>query len=205
MCLSLSRWNSFHGSDLKLAPRIVTESGLAALHSKISTWVRQMLVEGKIAFNQNADNLGRWWIHCYPKTISEDSAQPEKFLEGKREIITVNHWDGRRRRHHICWHLPLCAGLWKGLLTSVIFLQMLCFILNFLFCIGLELINTVVIVSGEQGRDSAIHIHVPILCQIPLPSGLPHNSEQSCLCYTVGPCWLPILNIALCTCPFQTP
>ena len=47
------------------------------------------------------------------------------------------------------------------------------------------------IVSGEQQRDSAIHIHVPILPQTPLPSRLPHNIEQSSLCCTVGPCWLP--------------
>ena len=27
--------------------------------------------------------------------------------------------------------------------------------------------------------------------------GLLHNVEQSSLCYTVGPCWLSILNIAV--------
>ena len=27
------------------------------------------------------------------------------------------------------------------------------------------------------------------------------NIEQSSLCYTVGPCWFSILNIAECTCP----
>ena len=31
------------------------------------------------------------------------------------------------------------------------------------------------------------------------------NIEQSSMCYTGGPCWLCILNIAVCTCPFQTP
>ena len=31
------------------------------------------------------------------------------------------------------------------------------------------------------------------------PSRLPHNTEQSSLCYTAGPCWLPILNTAVCT------
>ena len=30
------------------------------------------------------------------------------------------------------------------------------------------------------------------LCKLPL------NTEQSSLGYTVGPCWLPILNIAAC-------
>ena len=46
------------------------------------------------------------------------------------------------------------------------------------------------ILLGDQRRDSAIHTHVSILPQAPLPSGLPHNIEQSSVCYTVGPCWL---------------
>ena len=36
--------------------------------------------------------------------------------------------------------------------------------LNFLFYIRVQPINNVVTVSGEQQRDSAIHIHVSILC-----------------------------------------
>ena len=62
------------------------------------------------------------------------------------------------------------------------------------------MINNVVIVSGRQQRDSAIHTHVSILPQTPLPSRLPHNTKQSSLCYTVDPCWLSILNTAVCTC-----
>ena len=61
------------------------------------------------------------------------------------------------------------------------------FILNFLFGIWVLPINNAVIL-GEQRRDSAIHIHVSILPQTPLPSRLPHNIEQSSLCYPVGPC-----------------
>ena len=60
--------------------------------------------------------------------------------------------------------------------------------------------NNVVIVSGEQRRDSVIYIHVSILPQTPFPSRSPHNIE----CYTVGNCWLSILHIAVCTCPSQT-
>ena len=52
--------------------------------------------------------------------------------------------------------------------------------------------------------DSAIYVHVSFLLQILLPSSLPHNTEQSSLCYPVGPCWLPILNTAVCTCGSQT-
>ena len=54
-------------------------------------------------------------------------------------------------------------------------------------------------VSGEQPRGSTLHIHVSILPYTPLPSRLSHNLEQSSVCYTVGPCWLSILNIAVCT------
>ena len=61
--------------------------------------------------------------------------------------------------------------------------------LTFLFYIGAELINNIVTVSGGQQRDSAKHIHVSILPQTPLPSRLPHNTEQSFLCCTVGPCY----------------
>ena len=49
------------------------------------------------------------------------------------------------------------------------------------------------IVSGEQGRTSALQIRVSILPQTPPP----HNTEHSSMCYTVGPCWLSILNIAV--------
>ena len=40
------------------------------------------------------------------------------------------------------------------------------FFFNFLFYIGVQLINNVVLVSGVQQSDSVIHIHVPILFQI---------------------------------------
>ena len=35
------------------------------------------------------------------------------------------------------------------------------------------------------------------------PIKLLHNIEQSSLCYSVGPCWLSILNKAVCTCQHQ--
>ena len=78
--------------------------------------------------------------------------------------------------------------------------------LSFYFVLGYsQLTNNVVIISGEQQRDSAIHIHVSTLPQTPLLSRLPHNIEHSSLCYTVGPYWLSILNIVVCTCPSKTP
>ena len=81
--------------------------------------------------------------------------------------------------------------------------QWLHFFKNILFYIEVQLTNNVVVVSGAQQSDSAIHIHVSILPQTPCPSRLSHNTEQSSLCCTVGPCWLSILSIAVCTCPSQ--
>ena len=45
------------------------------------------------------------------------------------------------------------------------------------------MINNIVIVLGEQGRDSGIHKHVFILSQTPLLSRLPHNIYQNSMYY----------------------
>ena len=71
------------------------------------------------------------------------------------------------------------------------------------------LINNVVIISDDQQSDSVIHIHVLVPAthhprQTPLPSRLPYDIEQNSLCSTVGPCWLSILKIAVCTRLSQT-
>ena len=66
------------------------------------------------------------------------------------------------------------------------------------FYIGVQLIKNVVLVSGVQQSDSVIHIHVSIRFQILFPVRLLQNIEQNSLCYTAGPCWLSILNIAVC-------
>lgn len=79
---------------------------------------RQMLIERKNAFNHDASYLGRWWTQYPPKSISEDSALPWKFLTGKREIISVDHWDRGVRVIGI----PHCVQACRLL---VIFLQML--------------------------------------------------------------------------------
>ena len=55
-------------------------------------------------------------------------------------------------------------------------------------------------VSAGQQRDSATYIHVSNLLQTSLPSKLSHNIEQSSMCNTIGPCWLSVLNIAVCAC-----
>ena len=82
---------------------------------------------------------------------------------------------------------------------SPTFLKKVC-----VFHIGVQPINNVVRVSGAQQSCLAIHIHVSILPQFPLPSRQPRDVDHSSLCYTVGPCWLSLLNTGVCTCPSQT-
>ena len=65
--------------------------------------------------------------------------------------------------------------------------------------------NESVFVSGGQsfgvsGSSSDVYIHVSILFQFRLLQSI----EQSSLSYTVGPCLLSNLNIALCICQAQT-
>jgi len=49
----------------------------------------------------------------------------------------------------------------------------------------------------DIAKDSAMHVHGLIFPQTAFPSRLPHNTEQSSVCCTVGPCWLSILNITV--------
>ena len=68
------------------------------------------------------------------------------------------------------------------------------------------MIKNVVIVLGAQQSDSAMHIHESILPQNSPPTKpAPSHWDQTSLCYTVGPWWLSILNLAVCTCWPQTP
>ena len=55
------------------------------------------------------------------------------------------------------------------------------------------------LVSGVHQGDF-LSILFPILFLFRLLQ----NIEWSFLCYTVGPCWLSILNVAVCTCQSQT-
>ena len=45
--------------------------------------------------------------------------------------------------------------------------------------------------------------HTHIIFQILFPYRLLQNTEYSSQCYTVGPCWLPILYIVVCICYTQ--
>ena len=80
----------------------------------------------------------------------------------------------------LAWRIPMDRGAWKATVHWVT-------------------------KSWTCLSDFNSHIHVFIQLQTPLPSRLPDNIEKSSLCYTVGACWLSILNIAKYTCSSQTP
>ena len=62
-----------------------------------------------------------------------------------------------------------------------------------------------------QVHSTATHLHIHVstrfqfLSPIIFPFTLLHNIEQSSLYYIVGPCWLSMLHIAVCTCPSKLP
>ena len=58
--------------------------------------------------------------------------------------------------------------------------------------------KNVVLVLVIQQSDSAIYIQIFVLFQVLFPYTLLQNSEQSSLCYAVGPYWLSILYIVSC-------
>ena len=79
---------------------------------------------------------------------------------------------------HICLNsrpLNIITCRKSGSLSLYIFIFLkivfILYFLNFLFCIGVYLINNVVIVPGGQQRDSAIHIHASILSKTPSHPG----------------------------------
>ena len=52
---------------------------------------------------------------------------------------------------------------------------------------------------NTEGTQPYVHGYMYPFSSNPLPSRLPHNTEQSSMCYTVAPFWLPILNTAVFT------
>ena len=68
------------------------------------------------------------------------------------------------------------------------------------------LINSAVIISvNNKGTQPHIYMY-PFSSKVhspPLQAATSHWAESPC--YTVGPSWLSILYIAVCTCPSQTP
>ena len=90
---------------------MLPKAGPTAHCSKANTWERQMLVEGKVAFNQYISNLGGWWSQFLQKTIFVDPAQSWKFLKRKREVILGRNWDGGQSLHQPPQRAVLCAGL----------------------------------------------------------------------------------------------
>ena len=87
-------------------------------------------------------------------------------------------------------------------LSNRCFFFFMCFVSFFFFLlfIGVQLIYNVVLVSGVEQSESAIHIHISSLFQMLFPYQSLQSIEQSSLCSTVGPSQLSILYIVMCIC-----
>ena len=53
--------------------------------------------------------------------------------------------------------------------------------------------------------SKVIKLYIHLFFSNYFPIRFSQNIQQSSLCYTVGTCWLSILNIIMCTCQFQFP
>ena len=73
------------------------------------------------------------------------------------------------------------------------------YFLNFSFCIRVQLINNVVIVSGGPWRGPAIYIHVSSPLDS-LPTQAATYTEQSSMCSTLDTCWLPFFKYSSVMC-----
>ena len=114
-----------------------------------------------------------------------------------RSPFVPHVWIQKSPHEKLFVHLCACLDVMINWFISYCF--------KFLIYIGLSPINNIMIVSGGQQRDST-----NTYTWIHSPSNTPHihgaqSVEQSSLCYTVGPCWLSILNTAVCTWLSQTP
>ena len=95
-------------------------------------------------------------------------------------VPSKKFWLGLSQGFKDCF---LCFLLWLNFCQSSFHKMSLLFLKKtFNFVLGYSwLMNNVVIVSGEQQKDSAIHTHASILPQTPRPSRLSRNTEQSSL------------------------
>ena len=64
------------------------------------------------------------------------------------------------------------------------------------------MICNVVIVSGVQQSDSVIQVYMYLFFLKSFSYLSYYSTEQNSQCYTVGPCWLSVLNIAVSTLTF---
>ena len=85
---------------------------------------------------------------------------------------------------------------------KLFFLSFFFYLYFLLECSSLTMLYLVQV--NSEGTQPQVYMY-PFFPELPFPSRLQHNVKQSFLCYTVGPCWFSILNIAVYTCRSQTP
>ena len=101
------------------------------------------------------------WLDGITDSMGMSLSKLRELVDGQGGLACCDSW-GRKE-------LDMTKRLNWSIYCSFLF-----FSLNSLFYTGIQPINNVVTVSGEQPRDSAMHIHVSILPQTPLPSRLWH-------------------------------
>ena len=125
---------------------------------------------------ENPRDGGAWWAAVYGIAQSQTRL---KRLDNNNPLF-LNTW-------HLPESVKISLGDFVGLVIFHLVIskfQSLGFLFNFLFCHALQLINNTMIISGEQQRDSAIHIHVSVLPPTPpaIQDAREHWTEIPVLC-----------------------
>ena len=83
------------------------------------------------------------------------------------------------------------------LVTLSIKLPFFSYIFFNFFLVKVQLIYSVVLISAVQQSDSVIFVYT-FFFNVLFRYGLSQDIEYSFLCYTLGPCFLSILNVMVC-------
>ena len=102
-----------------------------------------------------------------------------------------------------CWQLPWAAALLSTQRSTGWMSGGPVFFLTYFFVSGYSRLTMLWWFQLNSKRAEPYISMYPLFPK--LPSRLPHNTEQSSLCYTVGSYWLSILNIVVCICRSKTP
>ena len=188
----------------------LTRTGRGIKHLSNTTTCRALASSGDAEMHRNShgdirvycgETIMRMTLHPHlPETVPVYTYCSSRVSSNQKDVVTLAIMDVM---------ITFMCQIGQGHSTQIFGqmpVQMSLFLFfNFLFYTGVQPINNVVIISDAWQRDSAVRVHVSVLLQTLLTSRLPYNIDQSSLCYTVGSCWLSILNIAVCTCRSQIP
>ena len=123
----------------------------------------------------------------YARTWKIEWLKPSKL----RDRVWVEFGNRGKCFRNMTSHLILQSYFGKVLNGFNSFIKYIYWTFFVLFCFVLFLLFKLFILFW------GIHIHISILPQTHLPFRLPHNTEQSSMCYTIGPYWTFTMDLVV--------